>query len=81
MPREGTADFEITMENIRYSAPQRYYGTRILLVIKGTATVAVSGKNYVLEESDILFVNRNHNYTIVGNESNIVICLSISYFL
>ena len=78
MPREGTADFEITMENIRYSAPQRYYGTRILLVIKGTATVAVSGKNYVLEESDILFVNRNDNYTIVGNESNIVICLSIS---
>lgn len=77
MTREHGADYDITMGNIRYAAPQRYYGTRILFVTKGRASVSVNGEIYALDEGDILFINRNDHYTVRGSENNILICLSI----
>jgi len=77
MTREHGADYDITMGNIRYAAPQRYYGTRILFVTKGRASVSVNGEMYALDEGDILFINRNDHYTVRGSENNILICLSI----
>ena len=77
MIREHGADYDITMGNIRYAAPQRYYGTRILFVTKGRASVSVNGEMYALDEGDILFINRNDHYTVRGSENNILICLSI----
>ncbi|MEK6190181.1 MAG: helix-turn-helix domain-containing protein [Carnobacterium alterfunditum] len=78
MKRESAADYDIKMENVRYSAPQRYYGTRILFVIRGSATISFGGRNYEMEESDILVVNRTNNYSVMGSEDNCIISLSIS---
>lgn len=78
MKRESTADYDIKMENVRYSAPQRYYGTRILFVIRGSATISFGGRNFEMEESDILVVNRTNNYSVMGSEDNCIITLSIS---
>ena len=78
MKRESTADYDIKMENVRYSAPQRYYGTRILFVIKGSATISFGGRNFEMEENDILIVNRTNNYSVMGSEDNCIISLSIS---
>lgn len=78
MKRESAADYDIKMENVRYSAPQRYYGTRILFVIRGSATISFGGRNFEMEESDILIVNRTNNYSVIGSEDNCIISLSIS---
>ncbi|WP_051910537.1 helix-turn-helix domain-containing protein [Carnobacterium pleistocenium] len=78
MKKESAADYDIKMENVRYSAPQRYYGTRILFVIKGSATISFGGRNYKMEESDLLVVNRTNNYSVIGSEDNCIISLSIS---
>lgn len=78
LKKESAADYDIKMENVRYSAPQRYYGTRILFVIRGSATISFGGRNYKMEESDILVVNRTNNYSVIGSEDNCIISLSIS---
>lgn len=77
MTREHTAEFAITMENVRYAAPQRYYGIRLLFVAKGKAHVSLNGEKYVLDEGDLLFINRNEQYTVRGDKNNSMICLSI----
>ncbi len=78
MKRESAADYDIKMENVRYSAPQRYYGTRLLFVIRGSATISFGGRNFEMAESDILVVNRTNNYSVMGSEDNCIISLSIS---
>ncbi|WP_313467889.1 helix-turn-helix domain-containing protein [Carnobacterium sp.] len=78
MAKDSTADYEITIENIAYSATQQYYGLRILFLIKGTSTAIVNGKSYFLEKNDILIINRKDYYSISGSKENIMISLSIS---
>ncbi|WP_236005907.1 helix-turn-helix domain-containing protein [Desemzia sp. RIT 804] len=75
---EQTEDFNIAMEHIRYSPSQQYYGTKILFVIKGSIWVTYEGSEEELRESDILFINRNSRYSIIGEEDSILISLSIS---
>lgn len=78
MRNEQTEDFAIAMEHIRYSPSQQYYGTKILFVIQGNVWVTYEGNEEALEESDVLFINRNSRYSVVGDEDNILISLSIS---
>lgn len=75
---EQTENFSIAMEHIRYSPAQQYYGTKILFVIKGTVFVTYEGSEEELKENDILFVNRNSRYSVVGDEESLLISLSIS---
>lgn len=77
MTKENAADYAITIGNVLYAAPQRYYGTRILFVVNGSAGVSVNGEQHLMEAGDILFINRNDHYTVRGSTDNNIVCLSI----
>lgn len=78
MERKQNEDFSIVMENIRYSSPQQFFGTKILFAVKGTAEVSYEGNKVEITAGDMVFVNRNKRYVMTGNEDSMVITLSIS---
>ncbi|QQK06907.1 helix-turn-helix transcriptional regulator [Miniphocaeibacter halophilus] len=47
------------------------------LVIKGFVTIGVNNEEYILKENDIIVTNNGDRYYLVGNESNIVIKMTI----
>lgn len=71
-------DFEIMIQSIQSVSSHQFAGTMLLFVVEGTITVLMDGEEYFLQESDILIINRNTIYSIIGDSSNVVVSLAIT---
>ncbi|WP_238321786.1 cupin domain-containing protein [Carnobacterium jeotgali] len=71
-------DFEIMIQSIQSVSAHQFAGTMLLFVVEGTITVSMDGEEYFLQESDILIINRNTIYSIIGDSSNVVVSLAIT---
>lgn len=75
-----STDFDITLKEIKYLSPRVSYGIEIIFVINGEITVETDSRIYVLKEKDVLVINRNELYQIIGKSNNTVLLLTISDF-
>lgn len=78
MEQKFITDFEITIQSIQSMSSRQFAGTILLFVVEGSLTVSMDGKKYLLQESDILIINRNTIYSISGDSTNILVSLSIT---
>lgn len=71
-------DFDISLKEIKYLSPRVTNGLEIIFVINGEITIETDSRFYVLKEKDLLVVNRNELYQILGKPNNTVFTLKIS---
>lgn len=78
MKQKFITDFEIMIQSIQSVSSQQFAGTILLFVVEGNFMVSMDGKDYHLQESDILMINRNTIYSISGDSNNVLVSLSIT---
>lgn len=78
MKQKFITDFEIMIQSIQSVSSQQFAGTILLFVVEGNFMVSMDGKDYHLQESDILIINRNTIYNISGDSNNVLVSLSIT---
>jgi len=78
MKQKFITDFEIMIQSIQSVSSQQFAGTILLFVVEGNFMVSMDGKDYHLQESDILIINRNTIYSISGDSNNVLVSLSIT---
>lgn len=71
-------DYSIRLQEITKQAPTLNQGLQLLLVIDGEITVETDSRYYHLLEKDLLVINRNQLYGIIGKKGNRVLVLLIS---
>lgn len=66
------------IQSIQSVSSQQIAGTILLFVVEGNFMVSMDGKDYHLQESDILIINRNTVYSSSGDSNNVLVSLSIT---
>lgn len=71
-------DFQISLKKIQFLSPKVNQGLKFIFVIDGELMVEIESRYYVLNEQDLLVINRNQLFQVKGNEANKVLVLDIS---
>lgn len=72
------SDFQISFQHIDLLVPRINKGIQFILVISGELKIETSSRFYHLEEKDLLVINRNQLYQVVGRKNNRVMVVTIS---
>jgi len=72
------SDFQISFQHIDSLNPRVNKGILLILVISGELKIETSSRFYHLKEKDLLVINRNQLYQVVGSENNRVMIVTIS---
>ena len=75
--------YQIAISSIHEKQQERFFGTKIIFVIKGAATIWMDAQQLDLQTDDLLVVNRGVDHTISGSKDSQVIVLKIvgNFFL
>lgn len=70
---------QMYLAEIKELPPQVYNGLQVLLVLKGTIHVSVNTVEKELDANQLLLINQHDIFSLVGDQSNIVLVLKVPF--